>query len=258
MTSLISSYNDNVKDTLRELRAQIALLKDGIEQQRAHSKDATQYYTPPPPTGPLSRGHQLSTAQESLSYVKNLVSTMLYEANDLEPAMRIRVRDRVDDYRRTISRLEVEVNELRLKCTNADRADLMGFGREQGDSTGGDHADGLGLDDDAHANTHAQRLAALHTSERLQGGTHTLLKAEAYLNKTNDMARDTHSTLRTQGEQISHIAVLTGDVDHEISQARRILNRIQRTAIKHKLYLCGIIAALFLLILIIIYSKVRR
>ncbi|KAG5504481.1 hypothetical protein JKF63_04933 [Porcisia hertigi] len=248
MSSLFNSYEGDLDDTLRALREGCAKLQAGIDAQYKHEKDPTLVYHPPPATGPLSRAQQLQVVQQALSHAKDLLTSMTYEMSDLEPSERAATRERLDLHRKTCNRLDGEVAQLRQSCSAADRADLLHFGVSTADGGTRDP-----FVTEANTETQAHRLMALQTTQRLQGGTNTLAKAEAYLAQTNSLGRESLNTLRTQTEQIVHIQETTNDVDAEILQSRAIINQMQRTALRHRLKLIMLIFLLVAFILLLLY-----
>lgn len=247
MAGLFNSYEEDLNDTVRGLREGCAKLQADIDAQAAHDRDPTRVYHPPPATGPLSRAQQLQVVQQSLSHAKDLLTSMTYEVTDLDPSERAAGKETVENFRKTCNGLDREVAQLRQSCNAADRADLLRFGNVS-TSAGGD-----GFMAEADADTQAHRLLALQTTEKLQGGTSTLRKAEAYLAQSNELGRQSLGTLRSQTEQISHIQDTTNDVDAEISRSRVLINQMQRTALKHKLWLIGIIILLLGFMLLLFY-----
>jgi vesicle transport through interaction with t-SNAREs 1 len=250
MSGLFNSYEEDFNDTVRGLREGCDKLQSSIAAQNAHEGDPSQVYHPPPATGPLSRAQQLQIIQQSLAHAKDLLTSMTYEMTDVAAAEKAATKEKVDSFRKTCSNLDKDVAQLRQSCNAADRADLLRFGANASASATGSRDAFMAEADSA---TQANRLLSLQTTEKLQGGTGTLRKAEAYLAQTNDLGRENLNALRIQTEQIAHIHETTHDVDAEISRSRQILNQMQRTAIKHKLWLVGIIIFLVGFILLLFY-----
>lgn len=198
---------------------------------------------------------------------------MSYEANDLpvQRGARQQAKAKVNSYRNEISSYEQTIATLKTDIVSADRADLLAFGVraenavEMHYTNDNNNINNTTWRNNASHNiapvdaaTQAHRLTSLQTTQKLQGGTATLQRAERYLSSTNELGHETFSTLRQQGEVIHQIHMASGSVDDELSQARRVLNRMQRTAIKHKLYLLCIIIALFALIILMFYLKFKK
>ncbi|KPA83812.1 hypothetical protein ABB37_02025 [Leptomonas pyrrhocoris] len=250
MSGLFNSYEEDFNDTVRGLREGCERLQGGIDAQNTHVGDPSQVYHPPPATGPLSRAQQLQVIQQSLSHAKDLLTSMTYEMTDVAAAEKAATKEKVESFRKVCGGLDKTVAQLRQSCNAADRADLLRFGANASVGVSGGRDAFM---DEADSATQANRLLSLQTTERLQGGTGTLRKAEAYLAQSNELGRENLSVLRTQTEQISHIHDTTHDVDAEVSRSRQILNQMQRTATKHKLWLIGIILALVGFILLLFY-----
>ncbi|KAK7196055.1 Qb-SNARE protein [Novymonas esmeraldas] len=243
MSGLFNSYEEDFNDSVRGLREACAKLQADFAAQTAHERDPTRVYHPPPATGPLSRSQQLQVVQQCLSHAKDLLTSMTYEMSDVAVSERAAAKEKVETFRKMCGGFDREVAELRQASNAADRADLLRFGG----AAAGDFMT------EADADTQAHRLLSLQTTEKLRGGTSTLHKAEAYLAQTNDLGRESLNTLRTQTEQIQHIHETTHEVDAEVSRSRALINQMQRTAIKHKLWLIGIILLLIGFILLLFY-----
>lgn len=253
MSGLFSAYEDDCKESLRRLSSTMDLIQESIQKQKAHEADPSLDYYPPPTTGPASRSQLLQETLQALSHVKDLITSMNYELNDMtDVQQRAEAKSLVEKYRKTVVALDRDVGALRLAVTQAERTDLLSFGRGAAAREDGNHPDVLSEADEA---TKAARLTALQTSERLQGGTRTLLKAEKYIAEANSMGRESLGTLRKQTEQIQHIHEVTRDVDGEIASSRQVLHGMQRTAIKQKLWLWGILLALLLVIGLLVYLR---
>ncbi|KAG5478766.1 hypothetical protein LSCM1_06170 [Leishmania martiniquensis] len=250
MSGLFNCYEEDFNDTVRGLREGCSKLQASIDAQAAHDEDPTRIYHPPPATGPLSRTQQLHVVQQGLSHAKDLLTSMMYEMTDASPPERAVMKEKAEAFRKTCNALDGVVAQLRQSCNAADRADLLRFGAS---AAAGDAGDVFMTEADAKTQSH--RLLALQTTERLQGGTNTLRKAEAYLSQTNTLGSESLNTLRMQTEQIAHVHEITNDVDAEISRSRVLINQMHRTAIKHKLWLVAIILLLFTLIFLFLYLR---
>ncbi|KAG5478570.1 hypothetical protein GH5_05496 [Leishmania sp. Ghana 2012 LV757] len=248
MSGLFNSYEEDLNETVRGIREGCAKLQADIDAQSAHDEDPTRIYHPPPATGPLSRAQQLQVVQQSLSHAKDLLTSMMYEMTDVSPSERAAMKEKAEGFRKTCGSLDQEVAQLRQSCNVADRADLLRFGVSAAAGGTGD-----AFTTEADADTQSYRLLALQTTERLQGGTNTLRKAEAYLGQTNHLGRESLNTLRMQTEQIVHVHEAVNDVDAEISRARVLISQMHRTAVKHKLWLVAIILLLFSFVFLLFY-----
>lgn len=251
MSGLFNSYEEDFNDTVRGLHESCGKLQGTIDAEQIHDRDPSHVYHPPPATGPLSRAQQLQLIQQSLSHAKDLLTSMTYEMTDVAAEEKAATRAKVETFRKTCNMLDSDVARLRQSSNAADRADLLRFGVNASSTANAGGRDAFMSEADVE--TQAHRLLALQTTERLQDGTGTLQKAEAYLAQTNDLGRENLNVLRSQTEQIAHIHETTHDVDAEISRSRQILNQMHRTAIKHKLWLIGIIVLLVGFILLLFY-----
>ncbi|EKG08635.1 hypothetical protein TCSYLVIO_000206 [Trypanosoma cruzi] len=231
-SGLFALYEDDFNESSRQVRAAAAALQESLKQDSST-------YEPPPTTGPQSRGHHCEVMQQGLAHMRELVTSMLYESNDVESGeLRNEVRRRVEDYKQMVTVLEGELFRLRQDSKNAERMDLISGGNDT-------------LDE---ANQEA-RAFMLENTQRLRQGTTTLERAERALHGASDLGTSTLSTLRTQTETVRHFHATVHDVDSQVMESRRLVNQMQRTAMKHKLWLIGIIVGLFVCIILGIYVR---
>ncbi|RNF05609.1 vesicle transport v-SNARE 11 [Trypanosoma rangeli] len=220
-SGLFASYEEDFNENLQQVREAVAALQEALKQD-------SNSYEPPPATGPRSRAHQCQVMQQGLVNMRELVTSMLYESNDVEAGeARNETRRRVEDYKKMVTVLEEELCRLRRESQDADRMDLI---------TGGNDT----LDDA----TREVRVRALDNTEKLRQGTTALERAERTLHEAGDLGTSTFSTLRTQTETMRNFHSTIYNVDAELLESRRIVNQMQRTATKKRLCLMGIIAAL--------------
>nr|CCD14356.1 unnamed protein product [Trypanosoma congolense IL3000] len=232
MSSLLPVYEDDFNETAEQVRDVLTKLQSSLDR----SKDA---YQPPPTTGPESRSQQGHTLQQGISHLRELLTNMSYECNDIEPpAVKEEVKLRVDDYRRVVTLLDKEVTRARQEAREADRLDLMNGG---GSNVVGEE----GITD--------ERSRMLGTTGRLREGTGVLNKAEALLHSTNEMGLETLSTIRGQTEQMRTIHTAVIDVDTDVVDIRGILHRMQQAARNEKIIFAGVVALLLVTVLIMIF-----
>ncbi|RNF17547.1 vesicle transport v-SNARE 11 [Trypanosoma conorhini] len=233
MTSgLFASYEDDFNESSRQVRAAATALQESLKQNCSA-------YEPPPATGPQSRAHHCQVMQQGLAHMRELVTSMLYESNDVEAGeARSEARRRVEDYKRVVTVLEGELFRLRQESQDADRMDLI---------TGGNDA----LDDA----TLEARTRMLGNTQKLRQGTTTLERAERALHAASDLGTSTLSTLRAQTETMRNFNANIHGVDAEVMESRRIVNQMQRTATKRKLCLIGVILALIFCVVGLVFLR---
>ncbi|CCW65059.1 unnamed protein product [Phytomonas sp. EM1] len=247
MSSLLDSYEEDFQRCIRLLTDTMDTLQDSILKQNAHESDPAVSYHPPPSVGLSSRSYQLREVLQLLAHVKDLISSMNYEMNDLsDPYQRANIKGLIASYQKNVVALEERASWLRQACTAAERKDLLWF---EGSDINADIRDEC----DPEVATH--RLMSLQTTAALQSGTSTLLKAEAYLEQSKESGRTSLNTLRAQTDQIGYIGNIASGIDTEIFASRQIINRMQSVALRRKLLLSGMIVVMVLFMLLFIIYR---
>ncbi|EPY34381.1 vesicle transport through interaction with t-SNARE 1 [Strigomonas culicis] len=177
---------------------------------------------------------------------------MEYECNDVPAASRAVAKERVTRYSAALRKLEEDLAAVKVEASAADREDLIGAAKR---APAGDQAPAAGdLDDEARRH----RMQMMDNTEKYKQASGTLNKAERLLNDTETVGGQALTTLRAQTEQLQRINETTIAVDEEVSEARRILQGMQKVMIKHKLILIAIILVLLFLIIVAIYVAVSK
>ncbi|KAH9593515.1 hypothetical protein LSM04_008107 [Trypanosoma melophagium] len=260
MTSgLFASYVEDFNESVQRLEATAQSLRDSMktqpndeQQQQQHSHISTTSETSPVAvsvsTGEqqvvhdsVNRAQQMHVLQQGIAHLRDLITSMSYESNDVtEATAQQEAKRQVAECKQRVVGMEKEMARLRQETREADRRDLLSG---NGYANRSNHNNGI-LDDVQDEN----RTRMLDNTSRLRGGTALLQKAESLLHGAQDTGTATLNTLRTQTETIKHIRSTIHDADAEVMDSRRIVNRMQSTALKHKLILIGIIVALLFLI----------
>ncbi|KAH9593507.1 Vesicle transport v-SNARE [Trypanosoma melophagium] len=258
MSTLFQSYEEEYRDVVKNIRDGISELRATLHRGAADGRQNNHNAAAPavPATGPgsrLQRGSHLATL---MAQVKELLNNMEYECNDVAVEQRPLLKERLVDFRKNARGLEEEIAKLRAECAAADREDLMGATAKKGTAaeTAAGTSSALGLDDE----TARHRLQMMQNTQRVKQASNTLLRAEKLLNETEETGAAALGNLRTQTETLHRINVTTIEVNEEISEARKILTRMHRTMVKHKLMLVGIILMLLFLIFVALYVSVSR
>ncbi|RNF17548.1 vesicle transport v-SNARE 11 [Trypanosoma conorhini] len=245
MSTLFQSYEEEYRDVVKNVR-------EGLDELRATLNREADGYAAAPATGPASRLQRGAQLVRLTVQLKELLNNMEYESNDVPPAQRAALRERLAEYRRDARGLEEEIAKTRAECAAADRADLMGASATAGPAPV--HARALGLDEE----TAKHRLHMMQNTERVKQASSKLGRAERLLNDTEETGATVMQGLRTQTETMHRINATTNSVNEEISEARKILTQMHRTMIKHKLMLTGIILVLLFLIFLAVYLSFSK
>ncbi|ORC89120.1 vesicle transport v-SNARE 11 [Trypanosoma theileri] len=258
MSTLFQSYEEEYRDVVKNIQDGMTELRATLHRSGVDGRGSNGSSPAVPATGPGSRLQRGSQLTALITQVKELLNNMEYECNDVAVEQRPLLKERLTDCRKNARRLEEEIAKLRAECAAADREDLMGATAKKGTGAGtaaaGSASNSLGLDDE----TAKHRLQMMQNTERVKQASNTLLRAEKLLNETEETGTAALGNLRTQTETLHRINATTIEVNEEISEARKILTRMQRTMVKHKIMLVGIILVLLFLIFVALYVSVSK
>lgn len=242
MSTLLQSYEEEYRETTKKFN-------DDINAIRATLKTDASNYTPPPATGPGSRVHHGSSATSALAHLRELLSNMEYECHTLPAALRQSAKERIADYRSSVTKLEETLSSVKQQSSEADRKDVLG--NKGANKEGDKYKD---LDDE----TKKHRMMMMDNTEKVRQASKKLTQSERLLNETEVVGNEALTNLRSQTETLNRIHETTIAVDEEVSDARKILIGMQKTMIKHKLMLFAVIGVLILLIVVAVYVGVSK
>ncbi|GET88826.1 hypothetical protein, conserved [Leishmania tarentolae] len=249
MTTLFQTYEEEYRDGVRAIREESEALRHSCDLKATG-------YKPPPATGPGSRVQRGAHLTTVLAQVRELVNSMEYEANDLPAAHRQTAKERIAEYRINLRTLEEGIARLKADASAADRLDLLGdMERRKMDARGASDAKASGDLDDV---TKEHRVMMLDNTAKFKDASGKLVQAERLLNDTERLGNDALTSLRSQTETMQNIQETTIAVDEEVSEARKIINGMQKVMIKHKLILIAIIIVLVFLIFVAIYVSAAK
>ncbi|ORC89121.1 vesicle transport v-SNARE 11 [Trypanosoma theileri] len=277
MTSgLFASYVEDFNESVERLQATAQSLRNSMisqengeqvqqkqqQQQQSHISTTTTTTIGTSPVavpisttervvnGSVDRAQQLHVLQQGVAHLRDLVTSMSYESNDVsERSAQEEAKRQVAACKQTVVEMEKEMARLRQEAREADRRDLLtGSSYHNNNNNNSNHYyhNNGGLLGDVEDEDRARML---DNTSRLRGGTAVLQKAESLLQGAQDTGISTLNTLRAQTETIQNIRNTIHDADAEVMDSRRIVNRMQNTALKHKIILIGIIVALVFLII---------
>ncbi|CAD2220808.1 vesicle transport through interaction with t-SNARE 1 [Angomonas deanei] len=244
MTTLLQTYEEEYKESVRKINEELTSLRDTLK------RDAPSYKAPPS-TGVGSRVQRCTHLTSLIKQLKELLTNMEYECNDIPPANRQVAKERVSGYRNTCRQLEEDITKIKTEASAADRQDLIGEQRRT--SKAGEEG---GADDGDPSRQH--RLQMMDNTAKVKEASNTLKKSERLLNETEEIGSQALTTLRTQTEQMNRINETTIAVDEEISEAHRVLNGMRKVMVKHKLILICIILLLVFLIVLSVYLGLSK
>lgn len=247
MTSLYSTYEDEMKDGIKEMQTDLADLKLTLQRD-------TPTYRPPPATGPGSRLQRMKVLSERVVQLRDTVLNMERECGSAEFPMQLReaARGKLQEYKKQFLQYERDLVKLKAETASADRADLIGNGAANSANGGAappPHIEGLDPE------TRKQHMQMAQNTATLGRGSKALREAEKLTAETEEMSNIALTTLSAQTNTISNIAGKTRDTDDELSQAKKILSEMHKEMIKNKAILLIIIGILSLLIIVVLYVK---
>ncbi|CCW65058.1 unnamed protein product [Phytomonas sp. EM1] len=253
MAMLMQSYEDEYHEISKRFHDELDVLQGTLQRGSAG-------YTAPPASGISSRQQRCASLSNLIAQMKDLVVNMNYECSDLPVALQKACKGRIDRFKEDIQNLEKTVAKMKVEASAADRQNLLGGSKERMNPTA---SSGLAGDDRNEMDIETQKYRAqmMDNTKKYEDASKTLLHAERLLNDTEMSGNETLTNLRTQTESMRQIQETVVNVDSEVSESRKILLKMQRAMIKHKLILFGIISILIFLILVAIYvevSKTRR
>ncbi|CUF35346.1 vesicle transport v-SNARE 11, putative [Bodo saltans] len=245
MTSLYATYEDELKDWLKEMQEDIQSIRQTLLRDLPT-------YRAPPGTGPGSRIQKMKIITERQDQIRETILSMDRELGsvDFPVSLREASRNGLQEYKKRALNFDKDILKLKSETATADRADLLGSGGSA--SGGGAAVAGLeGLDEE----TKKQRIQMAQNTQTLSKGSNALREAERYVTVTEDMSNEALKNLGEQTAVIGRIAGKTNEADDELSQAKKILSDMHKEMIKNKAILVIIIGVLLLLIFLVIYIK---
>lgn len=244
MSTLLQTYEEDFKESVKRAGEELNAIRETCQRKRDD-------YMPSPATGPQSRIRRCVEVEKLLAHLRELIGTMEYESHDVHASQRQTLRHRITEYQKQLTKLESTLASVKSDCGVADRLDLVGqAGKSSSNANPSAHP---GDDPDEE-----HRRIMLDNTNKFRDASNTLLKAERVLNDTEVVGTEALQNLRQQTEQLQNLHEVTIAVDDEISESRKILQRVQQGMIKQKATLIGIAVFLIILIIIAIYVFVRK
>ncbi|KAJ1551590.1 hypothetical protein HK096_007511 [Nowakowskiella sp. JEL0078] len=187
---------------------------------------------------PAASGEQrklvVNQAERELEEADEIIGQMEIELQSLAISVRTKLQPRVRIYKDEVKKFK---NELKKAASGNERDQLLG--RSLRDS----HVV------DFEVESQDQRSRLLKGTDRLQDGSRRLEDARRLALETEAIGISTLEDLNRQREQI------LGTADTFIAKSQGVLKQMQRSIATNKLLTAGIIAALVLIIIVIVYMK---
>jgi len=224
-TALFDNYDEDFKQLVAGLKAK---LEGEVRQLTGEQRKSS-----------LKRG------ESELDEAEEIISQMEIEL----PSMPVSIRNNYST-RLATSKQDLQKVKRTLKDTQREtqRSELLGGGR-RGDP---------GLRDEPYSDSdYDQRARLLQGTEILDDGSRRLENAHKIALETEDVGADILRNLRGQREQIEHTRDTLGQADSSIDRASGTLKKMIWRMHQQRFITGGIIAILVILILLVLYSKIR-
>eukprot|EP00796_Vickermania_ingenoplastis_P009742 gene9742-6830_t len=241
MSTLLQTYEEDFKESVRRADEELTAI------QLSCSRDAVDY-TAPPASGPMSRVRRCGEVQRLLAHLRELLGNMEYESHDVPASQRQTLRHRMNEYLNSVTRLESTMENVKTCCGIADRQDLLGNNRQQQQEAGGPSGEA----DEEH------RRIMMDNTNKFRDASDKLQQAERVLTQTEALGTTALENLREQTEQLQGMHEVTLAVDDEISESRKILQKVYAGMVKQKATLIAIAVVLMILIIVAIYVSVAK
>ncbi|KAI8608863.1 vesicle transport v-snare protein vti1 [Chytriomyces sp. MP71] len=186
-----------------------------------------------------SRKRVVNQTKRELEEADEIISQMEMELVSLPGTVRARLAPRVKAFKDEMKTAKKDLASHEL----SDRDQLLG----RAGSSSGSHL----VDVDARGD----RARILNATERLQDGSRKLDDAKRMALETEGVAIETLGNLNQQREQILRTRDRLTVADGFITKSQGVLKGMQQTMMANKWLTYGIIGALILLIIIVIYFK---
>ncbi|KAL7425139.1 t-SNARE VTI1 [Cryptotrichosporon argae] len=223
-TALFEDYDEDLKGLLAGLKAKL----DGDVK----SLD-----------GELRKAALKKIADE-LDEAEEVIAQMDVEIPSMPVSIRKTFADRLATSRQAFDRVKKTVRELRA---DSARADLLS-------GPGGYPPDDPYADEPSAFSTRTRLLAG---TETLSDGSRRLENAQRIALETEDIGAGILRDLRGQREQIEHTRDTLGQADSSIDRAAGTLKKMIYKMYQQKFVSAAIIGVLVILIILILWSKIR-
>ncbi|KAH0452508.1 hypothetical protein KFK09_024268 [Dendrobium nobile] len=185
---------------------------------------------------------KLSEIKSGLEDAENLIRKMDLEARSLQPSVKAALLAKLREYKSDLNNLKSEVKRITSpNAKNASREELLESGM----------ADTLSVSAD-------QRGRLLMSTERLNNSSERIKESRRTMLETEDLGVSILQDLHQQRQSLLHAHTALHGVDDNIGKSKKVLTAMSRRMDKNKWIIGGIIFALVLAILLILYFKLAH
>ncbi|XP_020098358.1 vesicle transport v-SNARE 11-like [Ananas comosus] len=185
---------------------------------------------------------KVSEIKSGLEEAEALIRKMDLEARSLQPSVKAGLLVKLREYKSDLNNLKSELK--RITTTNANQAT-----REELLESG--MADTLAVSSD-------QRGRLLISTERLNQSTDRIKESRRTMLETEELGVSILQDLHQQRQSLLHAHNTLHGVDDNIGKSKKILSAMSKRMDRNKWIIGGIIAALALAILLILYFKLAH
>ncbi|KAK4685078.1 vesicle transport through interaction with t-SNAREs 1, partial [Tremellales sp. Uapishka_1] len=186
----------------------------------------------------------LKTVADELEEAEEIIAQMEVELPSMPVSIRQTYQSRLHSSKTGLDKVKKGVREARLATQRSDL--LSGPGFPNADDPYSDSPDAF-----------SSRTRLLQGTETLADGSKRLDNAHRIALETEDVGADILRNLRGQREQIEHTRDTLVQADSSIDRAAGTLKKMIFKMYQQKFVTAGIIAVLVILIIIVLWSKIR-
>lgn len=185
---------------------------------------------------------KVSEIKAGVEDAENLIRKMDLEARSLQPSVKAALLAKLREYKSDLNNLKSEVKRITSpNAKNASREELLESGM----------ADTLSVSAD-------QRGRLLMSTERLNNSSERIKDSRRTMLETEDLGVSILQDLHQQRQSLLHAHNALHGVDDNIGKSKKVLTAMSRRMDKNKWIIGGIILALVLAILLILYFKLAH
>ncbi|ORY34731.1 t-SNARE [Naematelia encephala] len=225
-TALFENYDEDFKQLVASLKGK---LEGDVKTLKGEQKKAA-----------------LKKVSEELDEAEEIIAQMEVELPSMPLSIRQTYTTRLRTSKEALDKVKKTLRDVRQESARSEL--LSGPGYPNRDDP---------YSDDPDPSAFSARTRLLQGTETLQDGSRRLENAQRIALETEDVGADILRNLRGQREQIEHTRDTLVQADSSIDRAAGTLKKMIFKMYQQKFVSAGIIAILVVLILIVLWSKLR-
>ncbi|RXK35188.1 vesicle transport through interaction with t-SNAREs 1 [Tremella mesenterica] len=223
-TALFENYDEDFKQLLASLKGK---LEGDVKQLKGEQRKAA-----------------LKKVSDELDEAEEIVAQMEVELPSMPTSIRQTYHQRLQTSKQALDKVKKVLRDVRNEGQRAELLSGPGF----------PNADDPYTDD---PDSYSARTRLLAGTERIADGTDRLKNAQRIAMETEDVGADILRNLRGQREQIEHTRDTLTQADSSIDRAAGTLKKMIFKMYQQKFLSAAIIAVLVILIILVLWSKLR-